>query len=245
MYPGSRFAARSFVIVMFGMRGCFTAKTEAEMPVPAPPIESNRQSQGDPGVQFPQSSATPTATPSAEEKASPTPSPTPEVKLDDVFPDGSSPEHPTKRVDDAAVEAKYLHAMTRALNKSMGSVVRRKYGNGKPAEQAQELIDLGKKLAQDSDITAVEYWQAAKIACEKGASPKKAGQAMESLPWKSVEKSAKDEPTRAESEDFEYYYQRGYEIGSSHKSPAEKAQALSNLVNEIIDEADDELDEDK
>ena len=34
-----------FVIVMFGMRGCFTAKTEAEMPVPATPVvESNRQS---------------------------------------------------------------------------------------------------------------------------------------------------------------------------------------------------------
>ena len=54
-----------------------------------------------------------------------------------------------------------------------------------------------------------------------------------------------NEPTRAESDEderLEYYYQRGYEIGSSHKSPAEKMKALSNLVNEVVDEMDEELD---
>ena len=70
----------------------------------------------------------------------------------------------------------YLKSITAALEKSVGVHWRRKYG--KPAEQAQELIELGQILSKGTDVDPAIFWQTALIGVKKGLSPEAAGIAM-------------------------------------------------------------------
>jgi hypothetical protein len=72
--------------------------------------------------------------------------------------------------DEAATEAQYLREMTDILSKDKQIKA--------PAKQAQLVIDHGKKLEKEGEVADIQYWRAAKIWLEMGASPKRAAELM-------------------------------------------------------------------
>ena len=75
------------------------------------------------------------------------------------------------KYDHSATEAQYLKDMTDILAKSKNF---QKHTKSPAAEQAQKLIDYGKKFEDEGDVGDVQYWRAAKIWLEMGLSPRKA-----------------------------------------------------------------------
>ena len=82
------------------------------------------------------------------------------------------------KYDHSATEAQYLKEMTDILAKNKNLQKQSKNPAADAAEQAQKLIDRGKKLEEEGDVGDVQFWRAAKIWLQMGLSPRKAAQLM-------------------------------------------------------------------
>jgi len=78
----------------------------------------------------------------------------------------------------SATEAEYLNAMTKSIAKNKNMIewmAKHNLGPDYPAKQAQVIIDDAKKLENEGEVTAVQYWEAANIWLEMGATPRIVG----------------------------------------------------------------------
>jgi hypothetical protein len=110
-------------------------------------------------------------------------------------------------------------------------------------------------IAISKATTAAEIAQMAGIQATPTATPEttpKPATELVGTDWDALEKESKKSksrsrskpaPTPTDGELFEEYFQRGYDIGRTSKTPAELARRLGNAIDEIEAEAEEESDE--